>query len=151
MQSILRCLPYRYLVAIGFFFGFINVFVTRINLSMAIVAMTSNVSKTNSNGNITYAKDFDWNSKEQGWVLGAFFYGYVSTQMIGGFMARIIGAGRLCGIAIFVCGLLSLLTPLLAHYGTIPLVIARALIGVFQVQFDYLVAKLYKCIVNEII
>jgi len=42
------------------------------------------------------------------------------------------GAGRLCGIGISGCGLLTLLTPMLAHYGTIPLVIARGLIGVFQ-------------------
>ena len=138
MQSLLRCLPYRYLVAIGFFFGFLNVYVTRVNFSIAIVAMTSNVSKTDSNGTVTYAKDFDWNSKEQGWVMGAFFWGYVSTQMIGGFTARIIGAGRLCGIGIFGCGLLTLLTPMLAHYGTIPLVITRGLIGVFQVTFAHI-------------
>ena len=144
MQSLLRSFPYRYLVAIGFFFGFLNVYVTRINFSMAIVAMTSNVSKTDSNGTVTYAKDFDWNSKEQGWVMGAFFWGYVSTQMIGGFTARIIGAGRLCGIGIFGCGLLTLLTPMLAHYGTIPLVIARGLIGVFQVRFEYLIAVVQK-------
>ena len=115
-------------------------YVTRVNFSIAIVAMTSNVSKTDSNGTVTYAKDFDWNFKEQGWVLGAFFWGYVSTQMIGGFTARIIGAGRLCGIGIFGCGLLTLLTPMLAHYGTIPLVITRGLIGVFQVQYEYLIA-----------
>ena len=138
MSPLFRCIPHRYLIAISFFFGFLNVYVTRVNFSIAIVAMTSNVSKTDSNGTVTYAKEFDWDSKEQGWVMGAFFWGYLSTQMIGGLMARIIGGGRLCGIAVLVCGLVSLLTPMLAYYGTIPLVITRGLIGVFQVTFAHI-------------
>ena len=109
-------------------------YIMRVNFSIAIVAMTSNVSTTNADGTITYTKDFDWNSKEQGWVLGAFFYGYVLTQMIGGFLSRIIGAGRLCGIAILGSALLTLSTPMFVYYGTIPLMIVRALLGICQVS-----------------
>ena len=137
MSSVSRCIPHRYLIAMCFFFGFINVYITRVNFSIAIVAMTANVSTTHADGTVTYAKDFDWNSKEQGWVLGGFFYGYVCTQFIGGFVSRIIGAGRLCGMAIFVCGLLTFLTPLLSSYGTIPLIITRGLLGVAQVPYSY--------------
>jgi ACS family sodium-dependent inorganic phosphate cotransporter len=43
------------------------------------------------NGTTTYYQEFDWNSKQQGLILSSFFYGYVSTQFIGGIIAAKIG------------------------------------------------------------
>jgi len=34
---------------------------------------------------------FNWDSKEQGLVLSSFFYGYILTQLAGGFLAAKIG------------------------------------------------------------
>lgn len=34
---------------------------------------------------------FGWDSKLQGVVLSSFYYGYISTQLFGGWMARKIG------------------------------------------------------------
>lgn len=63
----------------------------RVNLSVAIVAMTENQTLKNSDGSLTYKQDFDWNARERGFALSAFFYGYIMTQFIGGFIASKYG------------------------------------------------------------
>jgi len=81
-------------------------------------------------------KDFDWNSKERGLILGSFFWGYVTTQIIGGFLAPKIGAARLIGLSAFCTSILALSTPLAAsNGGLIPLMILRLFQGVFQGVF----------------
>ena len=35
---------------------------------------------------------FDWDSETQGYILGGFFYGYMATQILGGFLADKFGA-----------------------------------------------------------
>jgi len=47
-------MPRRYVLALAGFFGFFHVYVLRVNLSIAIVAMTSNRSTTHPNGTTTY-------------------------------------------------------------------------------------------------
>lgn len=59
----------RYLVIFLSFLGFVNLYTLRINLSVAIVAMTNNASDYED------AKTFDWDSKQQGFALSSFFYG----------------------------------------------------------------------------
>ena len=53
-KRIVKCglLPKRYLLAILSFFGFLNVYALRVNLSVALVAMVSNRTVTDSSGNI---------------------------------------------------------------------------------------------------
>lgn len=81
----------RYLVVLMAFFGFINIYTLRINLSIGIVAMTENRTIEHPDKSVTYEQFFDWNSKQQGIVLSSFFYGYICTQFIGGFLASRIG------------------------------------------------------------
>ena len=35
---------------------------------------------------------YDWTSEQQGLVLGSFFYGYITTQLAGGYLADRFGA-----------------------------------------------------------
>lgn len=81
----------RYLLVLMTFFGYFNVYTLRINLSVGIVAMTENRTIEHPDGSITYEQAFDWDSKQQGLVLSSFFYGYICTQMIGGFLANKYG------------------------------------------------------------
>lgn len=81
----------RYLVVLMAFLGFINIYTLRINLSVGIVAMTENRTVEHANGSVTFEQYFDWNSKQQGLVLSSFFYGYICTQFIGGYIASRIG------------------------------------------------------------
>lgn len=71
----------RYLLVLLTFFGFINVYTLRINLSVGIVAMTENRTIEHPDGSVTYEQYFDWDSKQQGLVLSSFFYGYILTQV----------------------------------------------------------------------
>ena len=51
-KRIAKCglMPKRYLLAILSFFGFLNVYALRVNLSVALVAMVSNRTVTSTNG-----------------------------------------------------------------------------------------------------
>jgi len=81
----------RYLVLLLTFLGFINLYTLRINLSVAIVAMTEIRTINHSNGSVTYDQYFNWSTAQQGMVLSSFFYGYICTQFIGGYIASRIG------------------------------------------------------------
>ncbi len=136
------------------FFGFFNIYSLRVNLSIAIVAMTENRTTIHSNGTIGYVRlnnrpacsfqckhflsfaqdqDFPWSSKEQGLLLSSFFYGYITTQLLGGWLAPKMGAGKLYGLGILTTAVLTLLTPLIADFGLVPLVAVRILEGIFEV------------------
>jgi MFS transporter, ACS family, solute carrier family 17 (sodium-dependent inorganic phosphate cotransporter), other len=63
----------------------------RVCLSVAIVDMTENRTTEHSDGSITYGPYFDWDSKQRGFALASFFYGYICTQFIGGFISTKYG------------------------------------------------------------
>lgn len=81
----------RYIVVLLAFFGFFNVYSLRVNLSVAIVAMTENRTVIDENGIESWEQDFPWDSKQKGLVLSSFFYGYILTQFLGGFIGAKIG------------------------------------------------------------
>jgi MFS transporter, ACS family, solute carrier family 17 (sodium-dependent inorganic phosphate cotransporter), other len=56
----------------------------RVCLSVAIVDMTKNRTIEDSDGTQTFGPIFDWDTKQRGFALAAFFYGYICTQFIGG-------------------------------------------------------------------
>ena len=120
----------RHVLALMGFLGFANVYAMRVNLSVAIVAMVNNTAiATNTSrtdnascpapGNSSYppAPDgpFSWGPREQGWLLGAFFFGYVVTQLPGGRLAEKYGGKTLYGGGVLVTSVLTLLTPLAAN------------------------------------
>mgnify|MGYP001801869379 CR=1 FL=1 len=60
--------------------------------------------------------EIEWNKTTQGWVLSAFYLGYLITQTFGGVLA-----GRYGGKLVFLCGqavftVSTLLTPLAARF-----------------------------------
>ena len=69
-----------------------------------------------------------------GWVLGAFFYGYLFTQIPGGWLATKFGGRWVYGIGIVMTALLTLLTPLAAHTNVYLLMAVRAAEGFFEVR-----------------
>ncbi|CAB3387735.1 Hypothetical predicted protein [Cloeon dipterum] len=125
-------MPRRYLVAFLAFLGFWNVYALRVNLSVAIVAMTSNYTVTLDNGTVIQKRDFDWDSKTRGLLLSSFFYGYIITQIPGGWLGARVGGALLFGAGIASTALLTLLTPLAATGGVTFLFVLRVLEGVFE-------------------
>ena len=152
-----KIFPRRYLLLVLSFFGLFHVTLLRANLSVAVVAMKSNQTVTDSNGTETYVSqllipfarrnywvqliyfeqnqaEFDWNSEQEGVLLASFFYGFFTTQMAGGILAPMIGGGRLVGLAMMITCILTLFSPMVAYSGFIPLVSLRSILGMIQVH-----------------
>ncbi|XP_054263377.1 vesicular glutamate transporter 1-like [Macrosteles quadrilineatus] len=122
----------RYLVTFLVFIGFVNVYSLRVNLSVAIVAMTSAYNVTLANGTVIQRQDFASDSKSEGILLSSFFYGYILTQLLGGWLASRYGGARVFGIGILVTALLTLISPPLAKTNVIILLVVRAMEGIFE-------------------
>ncbi|CAF4662051.1 unnamed protein product [Rotaria sp. Silwood1] len=131
----------RYSIVIWSFFGFFCLYAMRVNLSVAIVAMAAPQSALNESVQSCAPQDknsttppptfeFDWSPTIQGIVLGAFFYGYITMQIIGGNFAEKFGAKWIFGGCVFISGLLTLLTPLAARIHVGFLIAIRFLAGV---------------------
>ncbi|CAF1348080.1 unnamed protein product [Adineta ricciae] len=130
----------RYVLAIWAFFGFFALYSMRVNLSVAIVAMVAPQSTLNRSvqacpiTKVNSTKpppeyEFDWEPSKQGLILGAFFYGYITTQIIGGNLAEKFGAKWIFGGSILVSSILTLLTPLAARVDYRLLIAIRVIIG----------------------
>ncbi|XP_046391750.1 vesicular glutamate transporter 1-like [Ischnura elegans] len=131
--SKLCCRPLlrRYVIATLAFFGFWNIYALRVNLSVAVVAMTTNYSITTPGTNeTTYRQDFDWDLPTRGLLLSSFFYGYVVTQIPGGWLATRFGGGaRVYGAGVVATALLTLLTPPVARSSLTALFVLRVVEG----------------------
>jgi len=133
----------RHVFALLGFLGFANVYAMRVNLSVAMVAMVNTTAITNTSivdnsttcpvvGNTTNTQTdgpFDWGAREQGWLLGAFFYGYVLTQVPGGRLAEKYGGSRLYGTGVLITAVFTILTPLAANISIYALVLVRVMEG----------------------
>ncbi|KAM8779028.1 sialin isoform 3-T3 [Rhynchonycteris naso] len=74
-------------------------------------------------------KRYQWDAETQGWILGSFFYGYIITQIPGGYVASRVGGKLLLGCGILGTAVFTLFTPMAADVGVGALVVLRALEG----------------------
>ena len=81
--------------------------------------------------------DFDWNSEEQGLILGSFFYGNIVTQIPGGYFSEIFGGKWIFSGGILISGIACLFTPLATQAGTSAFIALRVIQGLGQVQNLY--------------
>lgn len=121
----------RYILSIMAFFGMFNMYACRVNLSVAIVAMTQNI--TSEDGTIIEKADFHWTAQQKGIVLSSFYYGYVAIQIAAGVLVKKMSAHIIFGIGTAVPGVITLLTPLITvHLPFWVLIMSRIVIGIFQ-------------------
>ena len=66
--------------------------------------------------------------------MGSFFYGYIVTQIPGGWLATKYGGKRVFLVGISATAILTLLTPVLTKAGTGYLITTRILEGLFEVR-----------------
>nr|CAB3266123.1 solute carrier family 17 member 9-like [Phallusia mammillata] len=84
------------------------------------------------------SKEFGWNKADLGAVMGSFFWGYVTTQILGGYMADKIGGDRVLWMSSLLWSILTFFTPRIAaisspYFNTMSLLmISRVLLGVSQ-------------------
>ncbi|XP_023177805.2 putative inorganic phosphate cotransporter isoform X2 [Drosophila hydei] len=110
-----------------FFFALTVAYAQRVNLSVAIVAMTD-AEAANPN-----FPEYDWAEKTKSLILSSFFWGYVITQVPSGQLARKFGGKITLLVGLSVCSVLNLLTPVFADWGSWQLVCAlRVMEGLCQ-------------------
>ena len=69
-----------------------------------------------------------------GWILGAFFYGYLITQFPGGIISNKYGGKMVFGCGILITSVLTLLTPIVARTSYILLIALRVAEGIGEVS-----------------
>ena len=69
-----------------------------------------------------------------GLILSSFFYGYLLTNVPGGWLASKYGGKWVLGFGVLWGSILTLLTPIAATYSPYLLVVLRLLIGLGQVR-----------------
>ncbi|XP_077984588.1 sialin-like [Glandiceps talaboti] len=142
-----KCLdhvPARYVLALWMFLGMVNVYILRNNVSVAIVAMVNSTGEVAdrysdecSSGNETVDQvdqdgDFFWSSVLQSLLLGAYYYGYALTQIIGGWMEIRFGGRVMFGTSVFLASVLTILNPPAAQLDFWAIFTMRFLIGFVQ-------------------
>ena len=101
------------LVALCFAAVFIC-YVDRVNISLAIIAMKD---------------EFGWDKTTQGWVMSSFFIGYLTTQILGGWLADRYGGKPVLAGGVLLWSVFTALTPPAAFGGFAALLIARIGMG----------------------
>ncbi|NXP36110.1 VGLU3 protein, partial [Leiothrix lutea] len=114
-------LPKRYIIAIMSGLGFCISFGIRCNLGVAIVEMVNNSTVYVDGKPELQTAQFNWDPETVGLIHGSFFWGYIVTQIPGGFISNKLAANRVFGAAIFLTSTLNMIIPSAArvHYGCV--------------------------------
>lgn len=149
----------RLSLCIFVFCGLGILYMQRINMGIAIVCMVNNTAlelsnskvesidksvnseditcalkPTKKDNNITHFEngEFEWNKKQQGFILSVFFYGYIMTQILGGWLSLKIGGKLTAAFTILLGSVCTLLIPLAARTDYYFLIAIRFLTGFFH-------------------
>ncbi|XP_071540732.1 vesicular glutamate transporter 3-like [Panulirus ornatus] len=142
------CLPLRYVVVAFCLLGFTIDYLLKFSISVAIVAMVNNTHHANNTANrdqlCTAAvnasynpvhatdEEFNWTLRENGIVLGTFFWGFLVTKTVGGRIAEVAGARETMCVSLGLSGVLNMLSPVAAQIHPLALAGVRLLMGIMQ-------------------
>ncbi|XP_028044031.1 putative inorganic phosphate cotransporter [Bombyx mandarina] len=135
-------IPQRYVLGVLGLFALANSFTMRVCLSMTITQMvvqsqssehiigetcpdpslnsTTEVAESISNETMIIHRGrdrYDWDEATQGFLLSAFYYGYVLTHLPGGLLAEKFGGKWTLGLGLLLTSVATALTPLAVDYG----------------------------------
>ena len=85
--------------------------------------------------------EFSWDKDLQGLILGSFFYGYICTQIPGGWLAEKFGGKWLFGLGVLGTAILTLLTPVAARLSVGTLLAVRVVEGIGEVCISTVLDK----------
>src|SRR5271165_5927351 len=88
--------PYRYVVVAMFFCSTVICYIDRVNVSVAIIPM---------------AHDKGYDAATQGLILSSFFWGYLLSQLVGGWVADRYGGKRVLAFGVATWSIATILTP----------------------------------------
>lgn len=142
----------RYMISILAFFSLLNSMTTRACINVAIVDMVNSTQQQQqqsindtSNGDCPHPDDlvsnnktlqrveeFNWSADQQSQVLAVFYYGYVISQLPGGYIAQRFGSKLIVGWILLSSSILCSASPFLARYDVRALIAGRFFMGLFQ-------------------
>ncbi len=89
-------------------------YIDRVNISVAIIPM---------------AEQYGWDAGTQGWILSCFYFGYMVTQFLGGYLADRFGGKLVLAVGVLWWSAFTILTPPAAAMGIGMLIATRILMG----------------------
>ena len=148
----------RTILLLMVFWGQIQNYMMRVNLSILIVEMVKDPVKNStqteaSNQTVTKTcmvnreweqemtqevleqkanEGFEWDEVMQGYVLSAQSIGYVTTQILGGRMTEYFGVKKVYGLGLFLTTILTFLSPIVAKLHVYAFMVLRIFIGIFE-------------------
>ncbi|KAK7580640.1 hypothetical protein V9T40_001269 [Parthenolecanium corni] len=125
------CVPKRYVVTLLICLGSSVVYLLHVNISMAIVDMTSKRVVASANGSYEREADFDWDSREEGLILSASSYGILASPL-GGVLGSRYGGATVFGLIILVNAVSTIAVPFLLRLNLWLFILQRLLDGVVQ-------------------
>ncbi|CAH1247319.1 SLC17A6 [Branchiostoma lanceolatum] len=129
----------RYVISVMASLGFVISFGMRCNLGVSIIKMLENTTKAeeadvNGTSSLVFISvpEFDWQPETVGVVSSAFLWGYLCTQVPGGYLAARYPANRVFGVALFTTCILNLFLPVCARVGWGALAAVRVFQGLAE-------------------
>ena len=106
--------PYRFKVVFLSFLAVFICYIDRVNISVAIIPMQD---------------QFGWSELQVGIILGSFYFGYMITMILGGYLADKYGGKKVLGYGLLIWPLFTIITPFFAYSGLWWLILIRVLMG----------------------
>jgi ACS family sodium-dependent inorganic phosphate cotransporter len=106
--------PYRFKVVFLSFLAVFICYIDRVNISVAIIPMQ---------------QQFGWSESQVGIILGSFYFGYMITMTLGGYLADKYGGKRVLGYGLLIWSFFTIITPVFAYSGLWFLILIRILMG----------------------
>jgi ACS family sodium-dependent inorganic phosphate cotransporter-like MFS transporter 5 len=76
-----------------------------------------------------------WSKQTQGFVLASYFYGYLITQVPGGWLSGRYGGKKVIVVSNLIASILTVIAPFSARWHWMALCLIRFLIGLAHVGF----------------
>jgi len=113
-RGVLARWPRRHILVALTFLACVIAYTDRVNISVAAVAMK---------------EQFGWSETQKGFVLAAFFVGYLLFMFVAGLLAHRFGGKRVLGYSVLAWSIFTLLTPAAAVFSIALLMVARISLG----------------------
>ena len=118
LPSVVFKVPTRLKIAILLFLSCFVMYMLRVNLSLIMISMMQDEELS-----------VKWTKKDQSFVLGAYFYGYLSTSLIASIIVRKFSSKDLIGLSIFASGVITALSVLSVQESIVPFFMTRFVLG----------------------
>jgi len=106
--------PYRFKVIFLSFLAVSICYIDRVNISVAIIPMQ---------------EQFGWSEFHVGIILSSFYFGYMFTLIVGGYLADKYGGKKVLGYGLLIWSFFTIITPIFAYSGLWWLIFIRILMG----------------------